>query len=294
MHSLGITLLLFNLFFFTSSFSNFNIKNKEILAQKPKFESKKLIESFRKKGRITNGFIANNGSNFLPFFTLLYVRKVTNIYNMCAGSIISEKFLISAGHCFESSAEVFILAGFNNSNLESYTFFDQVASKNVIVHPSYNSTTISNDIALIKFSQNIIFNLVLQKIKLPLTNSNFMNKSGIVSGFGIFSDVNATTSNVLRYTFVTVINGSTCNLSYGSNFFSNDRQLCIDTKSGHSSTCSGDSGASLGIFENNILTLAGIVSYGSTQGCELGNPEVYTKVSSYLQWIGNKTGIVVL
>ena len=54
---------------------------------------------------------------------------------------------------------------------------------------------------------------------------------------------------------------------------------------------SGDSGGCLGIFEGNELTLAGIVSYGSDKGCELGNPEVYTKVSSYLSWIHNKTGI---
>lgn len=200
------------------------------------------------------------------------------------------RFLFQIGHCFENCIEVFILAGFNSSQIDSFTFFDQVPSNSVIMHPAYNSTTIANDIALIQLSKSITYGLMLQRIKLPSSMSNFLNKTGVVSGFGAYSDINPITSNVLRYTFTTVINGSMCQISYGSTYFNTDRQLCIDTKGGHSS-CSGDSGGSLGIFENSELTLAGIVSYGSDKGCELGNPEVYTKVSSYLTWIQNNTRV---
>ncbi|KAL7052587.1 hypothetical protein ACKWTF_004923 [Chironomus riparius] len=158
------------------------------------------------------------------------------------------------------------------------------------MHPTYNSTTIANDIALIQLSRSITYGLLLQRIKLPSLMSNFLNKTGVVSGFGTYSDINPITSNLLRYTFVTVMNGTMCQISYGSSFFRTEQQLCVDTKGGHSS-CSGDSGGPLGIFENSELTLAGIVSYGSDKGCELGNPEVYTKVSSYLPWIQNNTNI---
>jgi secreted trypsin-like serine protease len=291
MHSLSVCLLFALL---ASSVSIFISQNWEINVKKPvvPLQSEATNSGLRRR-RVTNGYVADTGSHFLPFYTLLYVRKITNVYSICAGSIISEKFVLSAGHCFENAAEVFILAGFTSSKIESYTFFDQVPSTNVIMHPSYNATTIANDIALIRLSQNVTYGLVIQKITLPRSTSNFFNKTGIVSGFGVYSDVNSTLSNVLRYTFVRVMNGSNCLVSYGSNFFTSDKHLCIDTKGGASS-CSGDSGGSLGIFENNTLTLAGIVSYGSDKGCELGNPEVYTKVSSYLPWIQNKTGIVVL
>jgi secreted trypsin-like serine protease len=37
----------------------------------------------------------------------------------------------------------------------------------------------------------------------------------------------------------------------------------------------------------------GIVSFGSSAGCELGYPAGFTEVTQYLDWISEKTGLDV-
>jgi secreted trypsin-like serine protease len=39
---------------------------------------------------------------------------------------------------------------------------------------------------------------------------------------------------------------------------------------------------------NGVTTLVGIVSFGAADGCQLGYPVGFTRVTSYLDWI-NKT-----
>jgi secreted trypsin-like serine protease len=47
--------------------------------------------------------------------------------------------------------------------------------------------------------------------------------------------------------------------------------------------CSGDSGGGLITDIDNEIYLIGLVSFGGT--CKQGLPDVFTKVSSYLDWI---------
>jgi secreted trypsin-like serine protease len=49
-------------------------------------------------------------------------------------------------------------------------------------------------------------------------------------------------------------------------------------------TCNGDSGGPL-ISIKEKPEIVGIVSFGSAQGCALGAPQGFTRVSSYLKWI---------
>ena len=38
---------------------------------------------------------------------------------------------------------------------------------------------------------------------------------------------------------------------------------------------------------------AGIVSFGSSAGCEVGYPAGFTRVEFYLDWIATETGLVI-
>lgn len=60
--------------------------NREINAKKPIVQlQNENGYSKNRKGRVTNGYISETGSRFLPFYTLLYVRRNVATYSMCAG-----------------------------------------------------------------------------------------------------------------------------------------------------------------------------------------------------------------
>ena len=56
----------------------------------------------------------------------------------------------------------------------------------------------------------------------------------------------------------------------------------------------GDSGGPLVFREDDgNYTEVGIVSFGHPSGCENGYPAVFTRVTSYLDWIQTNSGIVI-
>lgn len=55
----------------------------------------------------------------------------------------------------------------------------------------------------------------------------------------------------------------------------------------------GDSGGPLTVTINGAEVEIGIVSFGSSRGCNLGYPSAFTRVTSYLEWISDRTGISI-
>jgi secreted trypsin-like serine protease len=53
----------------------------------------------------------------------------------------------------------------------------------------------------------------------------------------------------------------------------------------------GDSGGALVTEIDGNYTQIGIVSFGAAAGCELGYPQGFTRVTSYLDWIEINSGI---
>lgn len=62
-----------------------------------------------------------------------------------------------------------------------------------------------------------------------------------------------------------------------------DSQLCAWDQKFMKDACKGDSGGPLHAKEDKIDYIVGIVSFGI--GCATKDPGVYTRVSSYIDWI---------
>lgn len=63
-----------------------------------------------------------------------------------------------------------------------------------------------------------------------------------------------------------------------------DARLQVCAGGEGTSTCQGDSGGPLSCFDNGVWVLEGITSFGNVH-CFPHHPSVYTRVSSFVDWI---------
>lgn len=86
----------------------------------------------------------------------------------------------------------------------------------------------------------------------------------------------------------TVVHNSVCAAKYGPLPYNN---MCVSTPD-NKSPCKGDAGGPLVMDSNSVLgpMLLGVLSAGS-QECERGFPVIYTRITSYLDWIRDHSGV---
>ncbi|RVE69981.1 hypothetical protein OJAV_G00083020 [Oryzias javanicus] len=193
---------------------------------------------------------------------------------------------MTAAHCFpsRSASGVTVVLGLqslqgSNPNMVSRSI------TTLIIHPSYNSRTSDNDIALLQLSSPVTLTSYITPVCLASTGSTFY--SGIntwVTGWGdIGSGVSLPSPQTLQEVQVPIVGNRRCKCNYGASTI-NDNMVCAGLLEGGKDSCQGDSGGPLVIKQNGRWIQAGIVSFG--RGCAEPNfPGVYSRVSQYQTWI---------
>lgn len=97
-------------------------------------------------------------------------------------------------------------------------------------------------------------------------------------------------SEVLRFVRADIITNTQCNKDYQG--FVKSSNICANGAGGKSS-CNGDSGGPLTVNDNGTTKQVGIVSFGRVEGCERGFAHVYTRVTSFLDWIQQNSDVVI-
>ena len=123
----------------------------------------------------------------------------------------------------------------------------------------------------------------VNRVCLPQADTEYSEGENVtVSGWGVMSTGEGTISNVLNAVDVPITSFEDCKSAYGQRV--NRDHVCAGLKQGGKDSCQGDSGGPLVRRRGNLTELVGIVSFG--YGCaQAGAPGVYTKVSSYIDWI---------
>ncbi|EDS29228.1 proclotting enzyme [Culex quinquefasciatus] len=236
-----------------------------------------------------------------PWTAILVYRlnRLKDLY-WCGGSLISDRYVLTAAHCVNSLNEDYELQSvrLGEWDLESEEDCNDIEECNdpplsvgvekVIPHADFSMVTTYNDIALVKLNESVNYTEFVSPVCLPVAEPvKTLDTDGLrfmAAGWGNTEHKNDTTQYGSRYKLhvqLNAVNKTFCDVVYPRGVASS--QLCAGAEAGKSS-CHGDSGGALVATVDGYAYGYGIVSYGRACGKE-HIPVVYTRVTSFLDWI---------
>ncbi|XP_078285397.1 testisin-like [Rhinoraja longicauda] len=226
--------------------------------------------------RIVGGSTTNNGE--WPFIVSLQLQN----QHICAATLISCRWILSAAHCFGGSTADNWTAVFGVHLLDQATKNIQKRTiKTIKIHP--NATNFDYDVALLELAEPVEYTDFVQPACLPAATTSISGQTCTTIGWGQTNENAGPLSNELLKTEVKVFTKSKCREKMPKIV---SHVICAGAPEGGRDACKGDSGGPLLCQDRNSRAwiVAGVVSAGI--GC--GRPEhpgLYAETAAVHEWI---------
>lgn len=201
-------------------------------------------------------------------------------YGVCAGTLISQDYIITTAHCVgtKKAVDITLFAGVRNRASTTETTTRQVRNVQAIyVHPQYGTVTNINDIAVVRVGTSFTFNKYVQPACLPGGEPK-SNDLVVIAGWGAQAFA-ATVNDILKQAYTKVVDK--CDYWW----------LALDSSLDGSSAYQDDRDGPILTQTNGQHVVSGVASY--VQGCNTkgstNSSNLYTRVAAYKAWIKSIT-----
>nr|ABR88239.1 chymotrypsin-like protease C9 [Heliothis virescens] len=258
-----------------------------------------IIEDLRdaefSASRIVAGWPAVEGQ--IPYQGSLRMVSSIGGVSSCGCSLIHNKWVLTAAHCLANRITFVVRFGLTNLTRPEIL----VESANKYIHPEYDEIRAgvqTADLALVGLDHHIEYSANVQPSRLMSSaqkNINYEGVTMIVSGFGRTDDLwnGGAASEILLWVYQRGVSNEECLRWYPTSQVIKEQTICAGYYDNPSqSSCQGDSGGPLTIVDaDGERTQVGIVSFGSTAGCNSPFPSGYVRPGHYHDWFTEVTGI---
>lgn len=223
-----------------------------------------------------------------PFYAFLKIETKSYESFRCGGTLISDKWIITAGHCLVRAKSIDIMLGASNLTDLSEPDRDQfrLDKRSIFVHPFYFPTFVLNDIGLIQLPRPAKLSNRVRPINLPTSCDSLENIDVIALGNGVPNE-DSPAMQFLQFADMKTIPSNQCTKQFKILLWRKS-VICANSDAGNS-ICDGDSGGPLVRKSDNVLI--GVSSMIDGNGCENGKPQGFTNFFRYFDWISHRTKI---
>jgi len=203
----------------------------------------------------------------------------------CAGVLIGKSWILTAAHCAygKSPGNIEVAVGVYDLKSSSVT---RIQVKKMYIHPQYNNAYSQNDIALLELKQSStqpIMPLFAEESKEGVPAS-LIGQMTTAIGWGMANGSSYPYyPEKLRQVDLPVVSNSYCNNIYAPPYLLSS-QICAGYYEGKDA-CGGDSGGPIISKIDDTWVHVGLVSYGAPCEKYFGWYGVYTRTSSYIDFI---------